>query len=140
MQHSVDFPKLRYARWKKNKNEGEVDFVLLGGAAQSPLWAGEVKWSDRLERDFGRQTQSLASFIGNHKRLKNIFFTTRTIKKTGVLNGKRLQIYPSAFFCYAVGRDITSELAEMPDVTISSEIADNAQSTDQSSLFSRDET
>jgi len=47
-QHSRDFRSLRYARWR---NEGEVDIVFLSSAKQKPVWIGEVKWSDRVEKN-----------------------------------------------------------------------------------------
>jgi len=114
-QHSRDAAALRYARWKNRQSEGEVDVVFLGGPAQTPLWAGEVKWSDRIDSDFGTQTKALALFATNHKKLAEMFFTTRTIFRTAALNGKRLQIYPTAYYCYAVGRNITSALTDAPE-------------------------
>jgi predicted AAA+ superfamily ATPase len=123
MQHSIDFPKIRYARWKNKQSEGEVDVVFLGGPGQSPIWAGEVKWSDRLETDFAGQTRSLKCFVEKHKKISEIFFTTKTIHKTATLADRKMRIYPSAFFCYAVGRDITSELAAVPDTPASDGIA-----------------
>jgi uncharacterized protein len=114
-QHSARFRQLRYARWKNRQSEGEVDIVYLGGPNQSPKWAGEIKWSDRIENNFSDATKSLRYFVKRYKKPPTIFFTTRTIHKTGQLDGINFQIYPSAFYCYIVGRNITANLEDMAD-------------------------
>lgn len=123
-QHSRDVSSLRYARWKTRQESGEVDMVFLGGAAQTPLWAGEVKWSDRIGTDFGEQTASLSAFAARHKRLKQMFFMTKTMFRRTQLGGKPLLIYPSAYFCYSVGRDIVSQLADAPETAAASDDVD----------------
>lgn len=42
-----------YANWKEGRNSGEVDIVGLSSINQKPLWAVEVKWSDRYYEHTG---------------------------------------------------------------------------------------
>lgn len=55
-QHSPQFRNLHYARWR---SEGEVDIVFLAGARQSPIWIGEIKWSDRIGKNQYDETKSM---------------------------------------------------------------------------------
>jgi len=106
-QHSPAFGNLRYARWK---NEGEVDIVFLNGAQQQPLWIGEIKWSDRIQKDFLNQTSALSNLFNRHKTIRSGFFTTKTHEEKIELDGRSVHIIPSAAYCYIVGRNITSSL------------------------------
>lgn len=106
-QHSPHFRNLRYARWR---NEGEVDIVYLAGAKQSPAWLGEIKWSDRLAGHFYDETRSMQTLLRRHSTIKSAFFTTRTITKDTLLEGRELMIIPSALYCYLVGRNITTTM------------------------------
>ncbi|MBY0509021.1 MAG: ATP-binding protein [Rhodospirillaceae bacterium] len=105
-QHSSAFRSLKYARWK---NDGEVDIVHLTGD-QKPRWLGEIKWSDRIQSHWGEETKGLSSMLKRHKSITSAFFTTKTIEAESTLEGRRLTIYPSAAYCYLVGRNITSRL------------------------------
>ena len=111
-QHSQNFNSLRYARWK---NEGEVDIVYLQGD-QKPLWIGEIKWSDKIASEWGRETNGLATLLRRHKSIVTAVFTTKTIEKESTLEGRPLSIRPSAAHCYMVGRNITSSL-DLPEIT-----------------------
>lgn len=106
-QHSSKFRQLRYARWK---NEGEVDIVYLREPDHKPLWVGEIKWSDRLEQNLADETRSVQTLLKRHKTIGDAFFTTKTIDKTINLEDRKVIIYPSALYCYTVGRNITSRL------------------------------
>jgi predicted AAA+ superfamily ATPase len=107
-QHSPSSRYLRYARWR---NEGEVDIVFLDGAAERPLWVGEIKWSDRLQDNFAREMRSMTALLANHKTIVSCFFTTRTWSATRRIEGRELWITPSALYCYTVGRNITANLS-----------------------------
>jgi predicted AAA+ superfamily ATPase len=108
-QHSHDFRRLRYARWR---NEGEVDIVYLGPVNEKPLWIGEIKWSDRIQTNYGEATKSLANLLKGHPTIMAAFCTTKTIhRKGGQLEGKPFTLWPSSLYCYTVGRNITSQLA-----------------------------
>jgi uncharacterized protein len=106
-QHSPRFGNLKYARWR---NEGEVDIVYLAGD-QKPLWIGEVKWSDRVGSNFKAETSNLSLLIKRHKSINAAVMTSRTFTQLeGQLDGIRFDIWPSAAYCYIVGRNITNNL------------------------------
>jgi predicted AAA+ superfamily ATPase len=108
-QHSFGFRRLRYARWK---NEGEVDIVYLEGASERPLWIGEIKWSDRIERHNEEETRALRNLIGRHPSIFDAFITTKTYTGDVSIEGCRLQVsaLPSSLYCYRVGRNVTQSL------------------------------
>ncbi|MBS0193175.1 MAG: ATP-binding protein [Proteobacteria bacterium] len=106
-QHSAGFHHLKYARWR---NEGEVDIVYLGGPVQQPLWAGEIKWSDKVGRDEWEQTKSLRYLINKHPSVTNAFFTSRTVNKHIKLHDRPVHVVPSALYCFMVGKNITAPL------------------------------
>jgi predicted AAA+ superfamily ATPase len=106
-QHSSSFRQLRYARWR---NEGELDIVLLAGNKAQPLWVGEIKWSDRIERNQLEETKSMQLLIKNHSSIREGFFSTRTITKTISIDGRTVHVIPTAIYCYTVGRNITASL------------------------------
>lgn len=107
-QHTTNFRQLRYARWR---NEGEVDIVYLDNTTAKPTWVGEIKWSDEIKDKYGAATRSVAALLRNHKTIKNAFFTTKTISSATEIEGRRVTIYPSALYCYIIGRNITTDLA-----------------------------
>jgi hypothetical protein len=106
-QHSLHFRNLKYARWK---NEGEVDVVYLSQANQKPIWVGEIKWSDRIEKNASTELTSLSTLLKKHKSVKDGFFTSKSIKDTLQVDGRRVNVIPSAAYCYIVGRNITAAL------------------------------
>lgn len=106
-QHSPYFGNLRYARWR---NEGEVDIVFLALGNQRPMWIGEITWSDRIETNLHEQTEAFATFLSKHKSIANGFFTTRSIERKLMLEGREINVIPSAAYCYLVGRNITARL------------------------------
>ncbi len=108
-QHSPRFRDLRYARWR---NEGEVDVVMLG-PNQKPLWIGEIKWSDRIDRNPYDEMRSMQLLAKKHKTIKTAFFTSRTAEKILPLDGLAVRIIPSAAYCYTVGRNVTRALETM---------------------------
>ena len=103
-QHSPNFRRLRYARWR---NEGEVDIVYVRPTDEKPLWIGEIKWSDRVKNKYGEETKSLATLLKNHKTIEAAFLTSKSISSVKTLEGKKFTIWPSSFYCYMVGRNIT---------------------------------
>lgn len=91
---------LHYARWPS----GEIDLVLLDEKTQKPLWATEVKWSDRPATD-KRLLKHLVSFQGKNPDLKGFEVTTKTIHRTDtLLDGTPLELVPTAIAAYDVGR------------------------------------
>lgn len=118
-QHSPGFRQLRYARWR---NEGEVDVVYLQGASDRPAWVGEVKWSDRVQDNFARETRAIKILLENHKSIRSCFFTTKTWTAARPLEKRVLRMTPSAVYCYTVGRNITARL----DDQVVEDITENA--------------
>ncbi len=111
-QHSPRFGDLRYARWR---NEGEVDVVMLG-ANQKPLWMGEIKWSDKIDQRPYVEMRSMQVLGRNHKSITTAFFTSKTIDRTIPLDRLSVRIFPSAAYCYTVGRNVTRALETMGNV------------------------
>lgn len=108
-QHSPFSRQLRYARWKDG---GEVDVVYLG-AGEKPAWIGEIKWSDRIDGHFTEEVAAMEVLLGKHKSISSTFFTTKTIMREDNLMGRRLSVWPTAFYCYLVGRNVTARLDEL---------------------------
>ncbi len=106
-QHSQDFNKLRYARWK----DGEVDIVYLQGA--KPFWIGEISWSDDVKTKFAEATKSVTAMLKRHRTIKNAVLTTRTLHGTTKLEGREIHVVPSALYCYTVGRNVTASLENL---------------------------
>jgi hypothetical protein len=106
-RHSPRYRQLRYARWR---NEGEVDIVYLSGAGQTPIWIGEIKWSDRLARHFGDETRSMQTLLKKHDTIRSAFFTTKTLTTSFDIEGRKVSVRPSSLYCYTVGRNITASL------------------------------
>jgi uncharacterized protein len=90
---------LYYARW----NQGEVDIVTLG-PKQKPLWAVEVKWTDRFaERPW--ELRSLIRFCRSNE-LRDMTVTTRTVFANHIVDGIRFRFVPASVYCYTVGYNI----------------------------------
>jgi len=110
-QHSQSFRQLRYARWK---NEGEVDVVYLSADKPKPLWIGEISWSDDVGSKYGDATRSVATLLRNHKKtIQAAFLTTKTLTTGTEIEGIRVSIWPTALYCYFVGRNITTNLEKL---------------------------
>jgi uncharacterized protein len=110
-QHSQQFRQLRYARWK---NEGEVDVVYLTPDKPKPLWIGEISWSDDIGRKYEAATRSVATLLNKHKKtIQAAFLTTKTLTTATEIDGMRVSIWPTALYCYFVGRNITTNLEKL---------------------------
>jgi hypothetical protein len=110
-QHSQSFRQLRYARWI---NEGEVDVVYLAPDKPKPLWIGEISWSDDVGNKYGDATRSVATLLKNHKKtIQAAFLTTKTLTTGTEIEGIRVSIWPTALYCYFVGRNITTNLERL---------------------------
>ncbi len=110
-QHSQNFRQLRYARWK---NEGEVDVVYLTPDKPKPLWIGEISWSDDIASKYGDATRSVSTILKIHKKtIRTAFLTTKTLTTATQIEGLRVAIWPSALYCYFVGRNITTNLEKL---------------------------
>jgi len=86
-----------YARW----NKGEVDMVALNDKNLKPLWALEIKWSNRyFEKP--NELKSLLKFCQENK-LKQAIVTT--IDKEGIktIDGIEIIFVPAATYAYTIG-------------------------------------
>jgi uncharacterized protein len=90
---------LHYARW----DGGEVDIVYFG-PQQKPLWAVEVKWSDRYP-DEPHSLKSLLAFCRENK-LYNVTVTTRRRSVSRIVDGIKIEFLPASLYCYTVGRNV----------------------------------
>jgi predicted AAA+ superfamily ATPase len=92
-----------YARWTLGRVQGEVDMVGLSPENFKPLWALEIKWSNRYFENSG-ELKSLLSFCESNN-LKSALVTT--INKSGSKDMKEMKLYflPSALYAYTVGKN-----------------------------------
>lgn len=91
---------LRYANWKRNGKEGEVDLIQLSKNFQHAQWALEVKWSDAVEAG------KLKSFMKKNKIAKGIITS-----KTKFSDGEDLLIVPNSLYAYVVGKNALSSVS-----------------------------
>lgn len=91
--------QLYYGRWP----QGEIDIVHLG-QNQKPLWAVEVKWSDRCVNS-SDELRSVISFYHANK-LRNITVTTRTLYERREIDDMVIEFIPASVYCYTVGYNI----------------------------------
>ncbi len=105
-QHSPHFRNLRYARWK----EGEVDMVYLSNSNQKPLWAVEVKWSDRVKND-ATVLKSLKSLKASNPSIQSLRITTKTISSP-FDHDPPIKCTPTALYCYLSGKDAIERKTE----------------------------
>jgi len=87
-----------YARWK---NEGEVDMVRLSNKDLKPIWALEIKWSNRYAEK-PNELKSLLKFCKNTK-LRNPVVTTIDIEEKVEFDGLEIQFFPAATYAYTIG-------------------------------------
>lgn len=90
---------LRYASWKRNGKEGEVDLIQLSPNFQRAYWALEVKWSDTPKVD------KLKYFMNKNNIEKGIITS-----KTKFVDGKDLLIVPNSVYAYLVGKNALDHL------------------------------
>lgn len=92
--------ELHYARWDQGE---EVDIVRVG-LDQKPLWAVEVKWSDR----YVDQPGDLKSVLGfcQANRLSEVTVTSRTRTEDRLVEGIRMEFIPASLYCYLIGHSV----------------------------------
>ena len=97
------FSDLCFAHW----GQGEVDLVRIDPARQRPLWAVEVKWSDRAWQSENEWT-GLSNFARSNG-LSTIFMTSRTSSHREMRDGLQRIVMPLPLLCYEVGRLAASQ-------------------------------
>jgi predicted AAA+ superfamily ATPase len=97
-----------YARWKN----GEVDIVSLSNEKQKPLWAVEIKWSNRYVKSL-QKLATLKSFCITNK-LDRTIVTTIDIEEIKEDDGLTYDFTPSSIYCYTVGRNAIDRKLNKP--------------------------
>lgn len=92
---------LRYANWKKGKDEGEVDLIQVSRNFQDVHWAVEVKWSDNPKAG------KLKQFMSKNNLDKGIITS-----KTKFEDYEDLLIVPNSIYAYMVSKNALSKLDE----------------------------
>lgn len=92
-----------YARWTQGKLHGEVDMVELEEKKFKPLWALEIKWSNR----YFEKPNELKSIVWFCKKNNLGTALITTIDKEGVIDyeGIKLVFVPAAIYAYVIGRN-----------------------------------
>ncbi len=88
-----------YARWGK----GEVDMVGIDEGTLQPIWALEIKWSNRYAEK-PSELKSLIDFCNSNK-LTSALVTTIDLKTQKDYQGVTLQYVPCATYAYNVGKN-----------------------------------
>ena len=96
-----DDEEVFYANWKMGREDGEVDMIGLDRLYQKPIWAVEMKWSDRYFAAPGDLKSLLAFMDKNH--LKTAIVSSRTKYGTKDLETISLTFIPSALYAYILG-------------------------------------
>ncbi len=97
--HRISFTPW-YARWK----DGEVDIVGLDDKKLEPVWAVEIKWTNKAFDNPHAELKSLLHFCKKNN-LKEAIVTT--IDKEGIklVNGVEIKFVTSAMYTYIVGHN-----------------------------------
>jgi hypothetical protein len=88
-----------YARWQN----GQVDMIGLCDQSLKPLWALEIKWSNR----YLEKPSELKSLILFCKRCKLKTALVTSIDKEGIIEheGVRLHFVPASAYAYTIGKN-----------------------------------
>jgi predicted AAA+ superfamily ATPase len=114
---------LHYARW----GNGEVDIVSLN-AKLKPVWAVEVKWSDR-HVDNHSELRSLISFCkANEVMVASVTTRSRFLKRD--IGGVTVTFVPASIYCFTVGynlvRNQVEKIAALGPTPVAPELPSNA--------------
>jgi predicted AAA+ superfamily ATPase len=88
-----------YARWKN----GEVDIVRLSNEKQKPVWAVEIKWSNRFVKSIQKLSNLKSFCIKNN--LDRTIITTLDIEEIKEEDDLIYDFTPSSIYCYTVGKN-----------------------------------
>lgn len=96
-----------YAHWTKGRFQGEVDMVGLSPQNNKPIWALEIKWSNRyVEKP--SELKSLLNFC-EANNLKSALITS--IDQSGSKDLQKIKLYflPAALYAYTVGKNTITQ-------------------------------
>jgi predicted AAA+ superfamily ATPase len=100
---------LHYARWNADSGDGEVDMVRLN-AQLKPIWAVEVKWSDRYVDNPG-DLRSLIAFCRTNG-ITAVSVTSKSRAATRVISGITINFMPASLYCFTVGYNLVRHRRE----------------------------
>ena len=93
--------RIRFTPWYARWGNGEVDMVSLSSKNLKPLWALEIKWSDRYAKK-PAELKNLIRFC-EENRLKQALVTTLNIQTIIKHEGVELTFLPASAYAYTVG-------------------------------------
>lgn len=96
-----------YARW----NTGEVDMVGLSEMTLKPIWALEIKWTDRYFNK-PNELKNLRKFC-TENALDHPIVTTITKEGKVELEGQTIQFLPAAAYAYTIGKNTLDKKKNM---------------------------
>jgi predicted AAA+ superfamily ATPase len=100
-QHS-DTINLCYARWAT----GEVDIVSMNSSSQKPLWATEIKWTDRAVKDYSLLRHCVEFAQRNSDLMQPILCTTLTVAESTTYQGVDFEFAPASLHAYRLGMNL----------------------------------
>ena len=92
---------LKYARWKSGRHEGEVDLIRLSDKDFKPVWAVEIKWSNRYY-DKPQELGSLIYFCEKNK-LDKALVTSISESDNKSIGDLSLTFIPASVYTYNIG-------------------------------------
>lgn len=104
--HSDLMSDIHYARWKNGRQDREVDLVKVDAARQKPIWAYEIKWSDRFATKHPEELLGLVEFAKRNKNMP-VAATSKTITTETKIDGISIQHFPCALHCYQIGKNVS---------------------------------
>ena len=113
--HAESTSDLYYARWKRTGqrkalgDHGEIDVVCCSPSDFRPQWLIEVKWSDTAQNSEKSWT-SIDEFCSRHALKEGGVITSRTRTSKLSRNGVNFIIWPTALYCYTVGKNTVDSL------------------------------
>lgn len=106
--------QLFYARWPT----GEIDIVCLDPSDQKPIWAVEVKWSDRPYTAKGELDNCVEFVRLNPKIIQPMLITSKTISYEAlVYQNVQFRFSPSSLYAYTLGKNLLRLEAAAPRQT-----------------------
>lgn len=95
--------RLSYARWKRGKNEGEVDLVVMDAKEQRVSLAVEIKWTDRVAIRPARELRSLLNFCAANK-ITSALTATRSKSGEYETDEMKITLMPTTILCLAFSK------------------------------------
>ena len=117
-QHSQQ-TELYYARW----NTGEIDIVFLNDADQKPLWAVEVKWSDRPYKIQG-ELDNCVDFVKRNPSIRQpLMITSRTVSDENIVyKDVHFKFRPASLYAYILGVNILRGVEKVKTPKLNAEL------------------